>query len=116
MGHVNNAVYLTYLEQARFAHWREIWGMNFERLPEGTPGVILAHAEIDYRRPAKYGDDLEVRITLQGIGRSSFTYGYEVVDEREQIVATARSVQVMYDYAAEKPVPMSDALRSKLTG
>ena len=116
MGHVNNAVYLTYLEQARFAHWREIWGMNFERLPEGTPGVILAHAEIDYRRPAKYGDHLEVRITLEGIGRSSFTYSYDVLDQREQVVATARSVQVMYDYAAQKPVPMPEALRARLTG
>ena len=116
MGHVNNAVYLTYLEQARFAHWREIWGMDFERLPEGTPGVILAHAEIDYRRPAKYGDHLEVRIGLEAIGRSSFTYTYEVLDQRAQVVATARSVQVMYDYAAEKPVPMSDALRARLTG
>jgi acyl-CoA thioester hydrolase len=28
MGHVNNAVYLTYLEQARFAHWRALWGMG----------------------------------------------------------------------------------------
>jgi acyl-CoA thioester hydrolase len=116
MGHVNNAVYLTYLEQARFAHWREIWGMRFERLPEGTPGVILAHAEIDYRRPAKYGDHLEVHIGLEAIGRSSFTYTYEVVDQREQVVATARSVQVMYDYAAEKSVPISDALRARLTG
>jgi acyl-CoA thioester hydrolase len=35
LGHVNNAVYLTYLEQARFAHWRAVWGFNFEGLPEG---------------------------------------------------------------------------------
>ena len=116
MGHVNNAVYLTYLEQARFAHWREIWGMNFERLPEGTPGVILAHAEIDYRRPAKYGDHLEVRISLESIGRTSFAYRYEIVDSAENLVATARSVQVMYDYGTSKPVPMTDELRSKLTG
>ena len=34
MGHVNNAVYLTYLEQARFAHWRAVWGFDFERLPK----------------------------------------------------------------------------------
>ena len=81
MGHVNNAVYLTYLEQARFAHWREVWGVNFERLPENTPGVILARAEIDYRRPAKYGDVLEIRIGLEKIGRTSFTYLYEVVDQ-----------------------------------
>lgn len=115
MGHVNNAVYLTYLEQARFAHWREIWGMNFERLPAGTPGVILAHAEIDYRLPAKYGDLLDVKIGLAGIGRTSFTYSYEVVDQHDRLVATARSVQVMFDYAAEKPVPMSEALKAKLT-
>lgn len=114
MGHVNNAVYLTYLEQARFAHWREIWGMNFERIPEGTPGVILAHAEIDYRRPAKYGDRLEVRISLESIGRSSFAYRYEIVDAAERIVATARSVQVMYDYAEGKPVQMADELKEKL--
>ena len=44
MGHANNAVYLTYLEQARFAHWRDIWGFDLERLPEGTPGVILVQA------------------------------------------------------------------------
>lgn len=116
MGHVNNAVYLTYLEQARFAHWREIWGMNFERLPVGTPGVILAHAEIDYRRPSKYGDRLEVRIGLDTVGRTSFAYSYEVVDAEDRVVATARTVQVMYDYAAEQPVPMSDELRARLTG
>ena len=115
MGHVNNAVYLTYLEQARFAHWREIWGMNVERLPAGTPGVILAHAEIDYRQPAKYGDLLEVRIGLDSIGRSSFTYLYEIVGAEAQLIASARSVQVMYDYGASKPVPLTDELRRKLS-
>lgn len=114
MGHANNAVYLTYLEQARFAHWREVWGFDFERLPSDTPGVILARAEIDYRIPAKYGDVLEIRIGLEKIGRTSFTYIYEVVDQRGQLVANARSVQVMYDYAVGKPQPISEALRTKL--
>ena len=114
MGHVNNAVYLTYLEQARFAHWRAVWGFNFEGLPENAPGVILARAEIDYRRPARYGDMLEVRISLDRIGRTSFSYTYEIVDQNDLVVAEARSVQVMYDYAAGKPVPLSDEMRSKL--
>ena len=115
MGHVNNAVYLTYLEQARFAHWREVWGVNFERLPEGTPGVILARAEIDYRRPARYGDELEIRIGVEKIGRTSFTYVYEVVDQEGRMVAEARTVLVMYDYATSRPAPISDALRARLT-
>lgn len=114
MGHVNNAVYLTYLEQARFANWREVWGTNFERLPLNTPGVILARAEIDYRRPAKYGDVLEIRIGLERIGRTSFTYVYEVVDQDQQRVADARTVLVMYDYEQAKPSPISAELRSKL--
>lgn len=114
MGHTNNAVYLTYLEQARFAHWREVWGMNFERLPSGPSGVILARAEIDFRLPARYGDVLEIRIGLERIGRTSFTYVYEVLDQHDKLVASARTVQVMYDYAAGKPVAISEELKAKL--
>lgn len=113
MGHANNAVYLTYLEQARFAHWRAAWGLNVERA-SSEPGVILARAEIDYRVPARYGDVLEIRIGLERIGRTSFTYTYEVVDQTGQLVATARTVQVLYDYEANTPVPISDELKAKL--
>ena len=115
MGHVNNAVYLTYLEQARFAHWRALWGFSLEDLPAGSPGVILAHAEIDYRRPVRSGELLEVRIGVAAIGRTSFTYDYEVVDSSGGIVATARTVQVMYDYSTHKPVPVPDQIRAKIS-
>ena len=114
MGHVNNAVYLTYLEQARFAHWRALWGFTLEALPSGSPGVILARAEIDFRLPARYGDLLEVRIGLAGIGRTSFTCEYEIAAESGVLVASARTVQVMYDYTAAKSVPVSDRIRERL--
>ena len=64
MGHTNNAVYLTFLEQARFAHWRSLWGFGNPQTPPDLPGVILAHVEADYRRPSRYGDVLEVRLTV----------------------------------------------------
>ena len=105
MGHVNNAVYLTYLEQARLAQWRSLWGAD------AVPGVILAKADVDYRLPAKYGDMLEIRIGLAAVGRTSFTYEYEIFDATGRIVVTARSVQVMYDYAAGRPVPIPDEIR-----
>jgi len=54
-GHTNNAVYLTFLEQARFAHWRSLWGFGTLQLPPGFPGVILARAEADYKRPSRAG-------------------------------------------------------------
>jgi acyl-CoA thioester hydrolase len=113
LGHANNAVYLTYLEQARLFYWRSLWGFGSERAGS-VPGVIMARAEIDYRRPAQCGQTLEVRISLAAIGNSSFTYDYEVVDEAGRVVAAARTVQVMYDYAAAKPVPIPAEIRTKM--
>ena len=114
LGHTNNAVYLTFLEQARFAHWRSLWGFGTPQLPPGLPGVILARAECDYKRPTKYGDTLEIRLTVAEIGRTSFRYEYEIVDDQGRTVLTAKTVQVMYDYKAEKPAPIPDEIRALL--
>lgn len=115
LGHVNNAVYLTYLEQARFNHWRALWGFGTPQLPPGRPGVILARVECDYKRPATYGETLEIRLRIGDIGRSSFRYEYEIVDSEGRTVLLAKTVQVMYDYAAGKPVPIPDDIRTLLT-
>ena len=124
MGHVNNAVYLSYLEEARFHHWRAS-GIAARALnnapasdagvPDDVPGVILARVEIDYRRPAKYGDLLRIDIGVAAIGRTSFTYEYEILDASNAVIATARTVIVRFDYAAGKPVPISDGLKEALT-
>ena len=112
LGHANNAVFLTYLEQARLHCWKALWG--FGEAGSTVPGVIMARAEIDYRRPAYYGQTLEIRIALAAIGKTSFTYDYEIVDEEEHLIASARTVQVMYDYAVGKPVPIPDDIRQKM--
>jgi acyl-CoA thioester hydrolase len=112
MGHVNNAVYLTYLEQARLHLWRERWQVDPRQSGEG---IILARAEVDFRSPAVYGETLEVRLDVAGIGRSSFTYEYEVVEAgARRLVLTARTVLVWYDYAAGRSVPIPDAIRALL--
>ncbi len=74
LGHVNNAVYLTYLEQARFALWRAQLSYPAPG-PAGAAkrgvGFILARAEVDFVAQARFGDELAVRIALGEIGRSS---------------------------------------------
>jgi acyl-CoA thioester hydrolase len=112
LGHANNAVYLTYLEQARLHCWRALWG--FGEAGSSVPGIIMARAEIDYRRPAHYGQMLEIRIDLAAIGKTSFTYDYEIVDDQNRAIASARTVQVMYDYATAKPVPIPDDIRQRM--
>jgi len=110
MGHVNNAVYLTYLEVARFAYWRDVAGGRIE----GDVSFIMARAEIDYKVPADYHDRLEVRIAITGFGRTSFVFEYEIVDQNGRLVATARTVQVFYDYKAGKPVPVMPSFKTRI--
>jgi acyl-CoA thioester hydrolase len=114
MGHVNNAVYLTYLEQARFAHWRALWKYRQEGWDRRVPGVILARAEVDYRGQAREGDVLDVQLSIARLGRTSFHYEYRIVNRAGALIVEARTVQVMYDYASQAPVPIPDAIREML--
>jgi acyl-CoA thioester hydrolase len=110
MGHVNHAVYFTYLEQCRLTFWRELTGT-----PSPHTRVIIARAECDYRSAAHFGDELEVRLSVEAIGRSSFTLAYEIVKSgSEQPVANGRTVMVSYDYAAGTSVPLPDVARELL--
>lgn len=120
LGHVNNAVYSTYLEQTRIVLWLKQAGFELRRAASGAQprgeGFILARTEIDFRSEAHDGDELEVRLALEGFGRTSTRYGYEIVDVKSgRLVAQARSVQVWYDYDAGKPVPLSDEIKTKLS-
>jgi acyl-CoA thioester hydrolase len=116
MGHVNNAVYFTYLEQARFACWRRAFGAG-DAAAAGVPRLsfILVRAECDFRGQARFGDELEIRLKLAAVGRSSFTFDYEIARAADgSLAATARTVQVMYDYQRQMKVPIPDGVRAEL--
>src|SRR5712671_89508 len=107
MGHVNHAVYFTYLEQCRLTYWRELTGT-----PSPHTRVIIARAECDYRSPAHFGDELEVRIGIGEIGQSSFTLLYEIVQAGDgRLVASGKTVMVSYDYTAGASTPLPEATR-----
>ena len=110
MGHVNHAVYFTYFEQCRLTYWRELTGT-----PSPYTRVIIARAECDYRAPAHFGDEWEVRLNIGEIGRSSFTLVYHIVQAgSDRLVASGRTVMVSYDYAAGASVPLPAATRHLL--
>lgn len=111
LGHVNNAVFLTYLESARIAYWLELSGRS------GLAGMdmILARVEIDYRSQAGYRDQLEVGVRVAAVGRSSVTMEFRIVErETQRLVAESRNVLVFYDYAANRSLPIPEELRHKL--
>ena len=112
MGHVNHAVYFTYLEQCCLTFWRELTGW-----PSPHTRVILARAECDYVSPAHFGDELEVRVNVAEIGRSSFVLVYEIVGVSDgRVIANGKTVMVSYDYDASKAVPLSPEARALLEG
>jgi acyl-CoA thioester hydrolase len=120
LGHVNNAVYLTYLEQARFNLWKAQLDFTARSADDAGPrglGFILARLEIDYRAQAKYGDWLDVKLSLDGdgFGRSSIRYRYELVHaDSGVLIAEARTVVVWFDYDAQKPAPLDEATKARL--
>ena len=110
MGHVNHAVVLTYAEAGRNAFWRQLTGS-----PRPPARDIVARAECDYRAPAFFGDEIEVRLRVGDIGRSSFTFVYEILNARtEQRLAEVKTVMVVFDYEAGKPAPIPPAMRTLL--
>ena len=110
MGHVNHAVYFTYLEQCRLTFWRELTGV-----PSPHTRVIIARAECDYRSPAHFGDELDIALRVGAIGASSFTLAYEVTHATTgKVIATGATVMVSYDYQAGKSTPLPVATRELL--
>ena len=77
-GHVNNSVYFTYMEEARWAYWRELTGdFPHSRLP----GLILARAECDFIRPVQPGERIDIWLGATKIGRTSVSIDCEMLDE-----------------------------------
>ena len=111
MGHINNAVYVTYLEVARQEYWREFkQDDNYRVVP-----FILAHVDIDFRSEALMHETLELCIRCSYVGTKSFGFDYAIRTEKEKrLVVSARTVQVFYDYAAKRSTPCPPEFREGL--
>lgn len=113
MGHVNNALYLTYLEHCRMRFFTEVAGSTSER---DFP-FILAHAALDYRSPMKLGAHPHVKMWTSRIGGKSWDFDYEIKDRKTGVVyATGKTVQVAYDYPLEKSTELEGDLLALVKG
>jgi len=104
MGHVNNAVTLTLFELGRLKFFAEVLGVS--RVADIR--FILAEAVVRYRIPILLQDPVRLRMTVIDISRSSFRFFCELFDPRDgRVFAEAETVQVMYDCAAGRTVPLT---------
>jgi len=101
-GHVNNATYLIYAQEARFA-----WSKMLE--------MVVARAEVDFIAPIYTGDIyIDVEIWVPKIGNSSFALTYEMKNG-DELVARVKTVQVTVSMDTKKSRPINDAEREFLT-
>ena len=114
MRHVNNAVYLTYFEQARVYYFQEACEWDWKEI-----GVILASAHVDYLRPVVFPNPTSVYVRTSKIGNKSFELSYmitSVVNGIEELTTTGYTTMVLFDYESNKSVLIPDFLREKISG
>ena len=130
MGHVNNAVYFTYFEQARTRYWLSLLSgesaspVHHPRAQENDYkklGFVVVHAECDFVSGAEMGESLLVGVRLPEIRKSSFVFEYRIVtgektgsDADSRVVATGKTIQACYDWDARKTLPFPDDVRKKV--
>ncbi|HEX6808218.1 MAG TPA: thioesterase family protein [Gemmatimonadaceae bacterium] len=109
-GHANNAVYLTYFEIARHRAW-------VDRMHgDADFPFIVAEATVRYVSEAMIGQPLDIEIVTSEVRTKAWVWSYVIrAIEDDRVVAEGRTVQVMYDYAARRTVPIPEAFRAMLT-
>lgn len=105
LGHMNNAVYATLLEQARIAF--------LTRFDAQVTNMILARLEIDFRAQVSFGDEIAIEVVPVRVGTKSFELAY-TMRVGDNVVAEARTVLVAFDYERERTVEVPDAWREAL--
>ena len=102
MGHVNNATYLTYIQESRF-----LWLSNV--------AMVVARAEVDFLEPIYEGGRfVDVTLWVESIGNSSFVLAYEVIGNNGVVHARVKTVQVMISPETKKSRPLNDSEREFL--
>jgi acyl-CoA thioester hydrolase len=114
LGHVNNAKYLTYIQEARFQ-----WSYYQYAAKNEKPTLVemvVAKAEVDFLVPIYEGGKFyDVNLWVESIGNSSFVMGYEVVGDNGVVHAKVKSVQVVVSLETKKSRPLTEPEREFLT-
>ena len=112
-GHVNNGAYASYLEVARCDYLEQIC-LSFNDFHRLEKFPVIAHVEIDYRKPAYFGDILTISAKTEKMTEKSITLAYEIHNSDSCLIAEAKTVMVFVN-SDGKPTIMPDVFRNPFT-
>ncbi len=113
LGHVNNAVFLTYFEEGR----KKFSQKYFEVSDPSDFRFIMAHIRCDYLKPVMFIDKVTLQMWVKDIGIKSFAFEYKLIHQSDEsiVYATGESVQVCYDYKKNQSIVVPDEMRESLS-
>ena len=113
-GHVNNACFLTYFEQAR-VHYLIHLGLFDRDQSFMDVGIILAEVRVTYLTPVNFGMPVQVGARTTRLGNKSIEMTYSLLKEdNNQTLATGSAVLVTFDYRVRKTIPIPNHWREKI--
>ena len=116
MGHVNNIIYLQYLESARIGFFETLAGWDGRTDDGGRQGPVLVSQTFNYRRQVLYPAELEVGVRCPEIRNRSFVLEYAIFRKgTDELVGDGNSVTVWLDYGTNKAVEIPPSVRQALT-
>lgn len=112
-GHVNNAKYLTFMEQARVAYIQHLGLWKYGSFMD--LGIIIADAHVTFLAPIHLDQPVRVGVHVSRLGNKSLTMEYRLEDGRDgKVLATGSSVLVTFDYRNEVSIPIPDDWRKAI--
>ncbi|MEF8822283.1 MAG: thioesterase family protein [Halovenus sp.] len=115
-GHVNNATYATYFEEARIDYLYDVIDAGEALLSdsESGTGIVIANLEVDFVQPVKINDSVAVAVRVPRLGQKSFPFEYEVRTD-DGVAATGETTVVTYDRDTESSRPIPEDWRDAIT-
>jgi acyl-CoA thioester hydrolase len=110
LGHVNNTIYLSYMEMARIHYFNQLLGRDWDWR---AFGMIIVKNEVEYLKSIRLNHEPLVYVYIEELGNKSFTLSYEFYVD-EVLYTKGRSVQVCYDAVAGKTIVIPELLKSSL--
>ena len=110
MGHVNNAKYVSYLEEARVRWLVTVPGISLQ----DRIAPVVAATNVNYRAPIVWPNDIVVELFVERLGNSSVTIGHRIVDGKNgnTLYSDGNVVVVWMDTATGKSAPLPEAVRA----
>lgn len=109
MGVVHHSVYPIYFEQAR-VDWLRSMGMHYQKMEDSGVILPLNKLSVDYKRPAKFGDVLKVKTSLDQLPGATITFNYEIKNQNDELLTLGQTILVFVNEATRRPMRCPESI------